>query len=77
MNNSQYPKAAFVSLSLQNGNPIVINAHAVDTIVVYQDNYHSAISTLASKEMEGKYYVVKGGPETIKAQMIAAIKANE
>ncbi len=77
MNDSRYPKAALVSLTLQNGNPIVINAHAIDTIVTYQDNFHSAISTYASKEMEGKYYIVKGGPETIKAQVIAAVKASE
>lgn len=77
MNDSLYPKAALLSLTLQNGSPIVINAHAIDTIILYQDNFHSAISTYASKEMEGKYYVVKGGPETIKNQAMAAIKASE
>jgi hypothetical protein len=77
MSENQHPKAVLVSFTLQNGNPIVINAHAIDTIVLYGDQFHSAISTSASKHMEGKYYVVKGGPETIKFIVDKAIKDSE
>ena len=74
MSKINYPKAAFISLTLQNGSPIVINAHAIDTIVVFGSNNYSAISTYASKEMEGKYYVVHGSPATIRLAAETAIK---
>lgn len=68
-----YPKAVFVSFTLDNGNAVVINAHAVDSVVTFRDDLHSAIVTFGSKETSGKYYVVRGNPMTIKAMLEKAI----
>ena len=74
MNDENFKTAAFINLTLQNGNPLVVNAQAIDSITVFGDSFHSAIVTYGSKKMNRKYYVVKGGPELIKTLAETAIK---
>ncbi len=77
MTTNKYPEAVLVSFTLQNGNPIAINAHAIDTIIMYQDIHHSAISTYGSQSMEGKYYVVRGSVEALKSRVNQAIEESK
>lgn len=65
----QFPKAALVTLTLQNGNPIVINAHAVASINIYGSSYVSAIKLTG----DDKIYIVKGAPTHIKQLLDQAI----
>lgn len=73
MNSNQYPKAALVNLTLQNGNPVFINAHAVDSITVYGDINHSVIYTYGANNEEN---VVRGNPDTIRSLFNKAISDN-
>jgi hypothetical protein len=66
----KYPNAALVSLTLQNGMPLVVNAHSVVSVNIYGSEFVSALKLIG----DDKIYILTGSPSFIKGQLETAIR---